>query len=134
MKQYIFNCKLMQIFAIKDYLLCTTRAKLSIDFTFFYQVDVMHTYILYSNACFCYSYSYLWCYSYLEDVQSTLWNRSKQMMRKVTVGKTVLLASWKSSLRKSRLPDSVQNSIYTVFYSWLCGMGFAHCWRPYGDL
>lgn len=41
--------------------------------------------------------------------------RSKQMMRKVTVGKTVLLASWKSSLRKLRLPDSVQNSIYTVW-------------------
>ena len=21
-----------------------------------------------------------------------------------------------------------------AYYSWLCGMGFAHCWRPYGDL
>lgn len=36
-------------------------------------------------------------------------------MRKVTVGKTVLLASCKSSLQKSRLPDGVENSIYTVY-------------------
>ena len=23
---------------------------------------------------------------------------------------------------------------FGAFYRWLCGMGFAHCWRPYGDL
>ena len=23
---------------------------------------------------------------------------------------------------------------FGAFYSWLCGMGFAHCWRPYGGL
>ena len=74
----------MQIFAIKDYLLCTTRAKLSIDFTFFYEVGVMHANILYSTACFV-------TVTHIHDVIHTfkmckaLYRyRSKQMMRKST--------------------------------------------------
>ena len=28
----------------------------------------------------------------------------------------------------------VLHCLFWAFYNWLCGMGFAHCWRPYGDL
>ena len=28
----------------------------------------------------------------------------------------------------------VLNCHFEAFYNWICGMGFAHCWRPNGDI